>query len=72
MVVWLSCYAFVPVIFVMAYDKAKKFINKCCKKKGDNSKDVKISKSEKEQLNKEVQNIENNKKNEESSKTKAD
>ena len=38
MVVWLSCYAFVPVVVLMAYDKAKTFFNKCCKKKVNNNK----------------------------------
>ena len=46
MVVWLSCYAFVPFIFVYAYDKAKKIYNKCCKKKGANKNIEKISKEE--------------------------
>ena len=33
MVVWLSCYAWVPVVFLMAYDRAKGIFNNCCKKK---------------------------------------
>ena len=33
MVVWLSCYAFIPAIFLIAYDKLNKLFSKCCKKK---------------------------------------
>ena len=38
MVVWLTCYAWVPVVVLMAYDKAKTLFNKCCKKKFNNNK----------------------------------
>ena len=65
MVVWLSCYAFVPVVFLMAYDKAKRFFNKCCKKK--NANDINknkinenISKEENDKLNDEIKNKEEN------------
>ena len=62
MVVWLSCYAFVPVIFVMAYDKAKKCFNKCCKKKNDNKMKEGITKEEREKIDEEIKNKEENSK----------
>ena len=60
MVVWLSCYAFVPVVFLMAYDKAKRFFNKCCKKKSANKTNENISKEKIDNLNEEEKNKENN------------
>ena len=50
MVVWLSCYAFLPVVVVMAYDKINKFFNKCCKKKGAQKDNIQISKEEMEKI----------------------
>ena len=60
MVVWLSCYAFVPVVFMMAYDKMKKLFNKCCKKKTSNKINENISKEETNKLNEEIKNKEEN------------
>ena len=37
MVVWLSCYAWVPVVVLMAYDKAQRIYKNCCKKKKTNN-----------------------------------
>ena len=62
MVVWLSCYAFVPFIFVYAYDKAKKIYNKCCKKKGANKNIEKVSKEEKNKIKEEIEKEEDNSK----------
>ena len=45
MVVWLSCYYFLPVVVVIGYDKLKKLFNRCCKKK--------VAQKENNQLNKE-------------------
>ena len=57
MVVWLSCYAFVPVVVLMAYDKAKTLFNKCCKKKGNNNKISKtVNQEEIERLKKQDKN----------------
>ena len=50
MVVWLSCYAFLPVVVVMAYDKVNKFFNKCCKKKIAQKDNIQISKEEMEKI----------------------
>ena len=37
MVVWLSCYAWVPVVVLMAYDRAQRIFKNCCKKKKPNN-----------------------------------
>ena len=67
MVVWLSCYYFVPVVVLMAYDKMKKYIDKCCKKKV-NKKEVKnfnqeeiekLKKQEIDKVNKDINSNEN-------------
>ena len=50
MVVWLSCYYFLPVVVVIAYDKMKKFFNKCCKKKVDKKENLQFNKEEIEKL----------------------
>ena len=50
MVVWLSCYAFLPVVVVMVYDKINKFFNKCCKKKGAPKDNIQINKEEMEKI----------------------
>ena len=64
MVVWLSCYAFVPFVFMMAYDKAKRLFNKCCKKKAPNkiNGNENVSKEETNKLNEEIKNKEENSK----------
>ncbi len=54
MVVWLSCYAWVPFVFLVAYDKAKSIFNKCCKKKIDNKKKDIITKEETNRINEEI------------------
>ena len=63
MVVWLSCYAFLPVVVVIAYDKAKTFFSKCCKKKlpkKDNKtiNQEEIDKLKEKEINKKDSNIE--------------
>ena len=50
MVVWLSCYYFLPVVVVMAYDRINKFYKKCCKKKPVQNNNIQISKEEMEKL----------------------
>ena len=50
MVVWISCYAFLPVVVVVAYDKIKTMFSKCCKKKIDKKGLDKINKEEVDQL----------------------
>ena len=62
MVVWLSCYAFVPVVFLMAYDRAKRIFNNCCKKKNGAKKNENITKEERDKLNKEINQIDENSK----------
>ena len=41
----------------MAYDKAKKLFNKCCKKKIDNKKKEEITKEEREKIDEEIKDI---------------
>ena len=50
MVVWLSCYYFLPVVVILAYDKMKKFFNKCCKKKVVQNENNQLNKEEIEKL----------------------
>ena len=66
MVVWLSCYAFVPVVVLMAYDKIKTCFVKCCKKKVPKKINTNINQEEIDKLKEkepdtsENSNIENN------------
>ena len=62
MVVWLSCYAFLPVVVVMAYDKLNKLFNKCCKKKVVKKNEIQLKKEEMEKLKEKEKEIEKKKK----------
>ena len=62
MVVWLSCYAFLPVVIVIAYDKMKRIFDKCCKKRIDRKDNIQLSKEEIEQLRKKEKEFEKNNK----------
>ena len=62
MVVWLSCYAFVPVVFLMAYDRAKRIFNNCCKKKIGIKKNENITKEEKDKLKNDINQLDENSK----------
>ena len=50
MVVWLSCYYFLPVVVVIGYDKLKKLFNRCCKKKVVQKENNHLNKEEIENL----------------------
>ena len=49
MVVWVSCYAFVPVVVLMMVDKIKTLFKRCCKKKQQPNPKIDVSKLEKEE-----------------------
>ena len=63
MVVWLSCYAFLPVVVVIAYDKINKFFNKCCKKKPIQKDNIQLNKEEMEKLKEKEKEKKNDDKN---------
>ena len=57
MVVWVSCYAFVPVVVLMVFDKVQTFFKKCCKKKPQPKVNInKLENEEKSELKKQETN----------------